>query len=144
VTSRPRGPVAFVVALGLFVAASACRSADREGDRVEAGQIVHAIRTVRRAPHDQKAPALELLEGTSCRADRCAVKERCVAAYRAHVEGERQLARARDALSASDAPIAGAAPGLLGEAQKHLEQAVVLAKQCADLEAELARAYRLE
>jgi head-tail adaptor len=132
-----------VVVSALWLALG-CRSADRQADRAEAGKLVHAIQTVRRASPTEKARPLAELERVACSSDRCDAKDRCVAAYRAHVRGTDRLAEARRALGVSDAPVNDSATKLLMLAQQDLERSVALAKECADLEGDLARRYKVE
>jgi hypothetical protein len=111
--------------------------------RREAERMVYALESLRNAPNDAKPPLLKALEGVACTLDDvCALKRICVEGYQVHL---RALAGARAARHAveSDAGAHKKTAELLGQSARWLEEAAHKTRQCADLEGEIVRKYKL-
>jgi hypothetical protein len=130
----------------LFVVLSGCRAhgESAEAVRAEAGQVARAVRTLRDAPNEAKAPLLDALSATPCSAnDVCAARDACAAAYGIQVQALENLHAVRRAATGSTDPVPSAAVDVLARAESDLRRAADQEKACADLEAALTKKYGL-
>jgi hypothetical protein len=138
VLARPVG----VLVVGLQLAA--CNEAGDHEAAMQAGRLVHAVRQLRDAPPDNKGAPLSALRTLECDGDRCELKSTCVEAYELHVRGIQRLAAARHALDGTADPLSRKAAETLDDAEQDLQRSAELTKQCADVQGEITRRYRLE
>ena len=114
-------------------------------DVPEQGQ--HVVDTLRTAPNDGKAQALDELRALPCSvADTCSVQSACVAAYELHVSALHDIAASKRLVAspAASAAVASAAlPALVLKAQESLERAKPLVQKCTDAQGELVRRFKL-
>ncbi len=132
---------AVVLSWALALPVGAC---SREAARTttEADRVTRAVEALRQAPNDAKPQWLSALKATECRSeDVCRLKTLCAEAYERHVRALEALRAVKAALSA-DAADDGALE-LLRQSETQLARAKSLAEDCATLEAELRRTYKL-
>jgi len=134
----PRGDKFLLLVLAL---ASACGPSSQE--KAEAGGLCRAIDVLRNAPNAAKSELLATLAATPCeRPALCELKQSCLAAYRLHVLGLAQEARAKSALASGAA--ADEISRLLDGARDELERARPLVATCVDRQAAIKRRYKLQ
>lgn len=126
--------------VGAAVLALACNRAEHEA-RSEAGALNRAIDGVRNADNPAKATALAALRSAKCsHPDVCRVQSGCLRAYELHVSAVENAAEAQKYIDAGSPERAAAA---LVNAERDLKKSGELAQQCADLQGELVRKFRL-
>jgi hypothetical protein len=137
---RTRGLRSCAAVLSAAVLALSCNEAENQA-RSEAGALNRAIDGVRNADNAAKGSALGALRSAKCsHPDVCRVRSGCLRAYELHVSAVANAAEAQKHLDAGSPERAAAA---LVNAERDLKKSGELAQQCADLQGELVRKFRL-
>ncbi|HVW25115.1 MAG TPA: hypothetical protein VHC69_07065 [Polyangiaceae bacterium] len=129
---------AFVV-----LVATACRTETDEAGRTEAAQVAHQVELLRAAPNAAKPPLRKALDQLACTLpDICKLRSTCSDAYALQEQALAAIASVQKAVAApGDVPQAVSI--VLARAEADLARAKRWAHECADLEGEAQRRYRL-
>lgn len=127
-----------MLAVGLWLAPTACRSAEERAQATEAATLSSAIQLLRAAPNAQKQGPLATLRALPCHYPRaCETQQLCVQAYALHTKALETSALVREGTRRGDPTTEGAAAALLTGVEKDLELAKRLMEQCLELETTL-------
>jgi hypothetical protein len=129
-------------AAGLIALSAGCGLGRGREARPEAAVIVQAVRALRDAPNAEKGALVPPLAAASCSSpDVCALRDACLAAYRAHVGALAEQDAIARALTAGSPPADASAR--LDSIEQRLEAAATGARDCAAREVAVRTRYRL-
>ena len=130
-------------ALAVLCVAVSCRTEADEAARAEAGQVAHQVELLRAAPNAAKPPLRKGLDQLACtRPDLCKLRRTCSDAYALQEQALAAIASVQNALAVPGDVPQGASI-VLARAEADLARAKRWAVECADLEGEIRRRYRL-
>ena len=104
---------------------------------------MHAVRELRNAENEAKAPRLTALKSIACTEQAvCELKSECVSAYELYLKGLDAVRAVKSSL-ASDAGDPANAASLLDAAEKDVRRGKELGEKCNRLEAEVSVRFKL-
>lgn len=132
-------------ALCCVTLAPACRSQAEAEARLEAERVVGAVRALRDAENDDKAPRLAALRQVQCKTpDVCELRDVCIEAYRLYAAGHEAVRAVKKSLGNDGGADPMSSARLLERAEKDVRAGRERSVRCAELEGKVSGRYKLE